>query len=63
MPKFYIRLTLDEDMVIDADNEDDAEERAMNEVFDRGLLGVEIREARDDEIDAYEEDEDGDSWL
>ncbi len=48
MPKFKVRITTDEDMVIEADDEEAAGEEAWNLMFERGAYGQTVEEVDDD---------------
>ena len=49
MPKFKIRLVVDEDFEIEANDEDEAIEEAWNQMFDTGAYGLTCEEIEEEE--------------
>lgn len=47
--QYRVRLTLDEDYIIEADDEEDATEKAWERVFAEGAYGSEVHENEDDD--------------
>ena len=48
MPKFSIRITLDETVLTEADDEEEAEDNAWDDILTQGSYSVDIQEIEDD---------------